>query len=160
MSYVWEHLFPAPHPMPPWELKRWNLQIEESRWFCQFFCQLPDLEYCQRLYFPGYWQYQLCLCLFVIKNERFHIKWEVGNKQTSWIFSDHASGFSASVFSSLYHWIAVWISAKENGTRRQNISQMSIILVSEVGGSSAILLVKMVVITSMMVRFTVRLASK
>ena len=40
------------------------------------------------------------------------------------------------------------------------MSQMSIILVSEVGGSSSILLVKMVVITSMMVRLTVRLASK
>ena len=49
---------------------------------------------------------------------------------------------------------------KAKGTRRQKMSQMSIILVSDVGGSSSILLVKMVVITNMMVRFTVRLASK
>ena len=54
----------------------------------------------------------------------------------------------------------VWTRVKENGTRRQKINQMSIILVSDVGGSSYILLVKMVVITNMMVRFTVRLASK
>ena len=54
----------------------------------------------------------------------------------------------------------VWTRVKENGTRRQKINQMSIILVSDVGGSSSILLVKMVVITNMMVRFTVRLASK
>ena len=40
------------------------------------------------------------------------------------------------------------------GTMRQNISQMSIIFMSELGGSSSILLVKMVVITSMIVRFT------
>ena len=49
---------------------------------------------------------------------------------------------------------------KAKGTRRQKMSQMSIILVSEVGGSSSILLVKMVVITNMMVKFTVTLASK
>ena len=40
------------------------------------------------------------------------------------------------------------------GTRRHPISQMSIIFVSDVEGSSSILLVKMVVITSMMVRLT------
>ena len=40
------------------------------------------------------------------------------------------------------------------GTIRVKISQKSIIFMSEVGGSSSILLVKMVVITSMMVRFT------
>ena len=37
---------------------------------------------------------------------------------------------------------------------------MSIILMSEVGGSPSILLMKMVVITSMVVRFTLRAASK
>ena len=40
------------------------------------------------------------------------------------------------------------------GTIRQKINQMSMNFMSEVGGSSSILLVKMVVITSMMVRFT------
>ena len=40
------------------------------------------------------------------------------------------------------------------GTTKQKINQMSIIFMSEVGGSSSILLVKMVVITNMMVRFT------
>ena len=71
-----------------------------------------------------------------------------------------ASGILESVVSSLWHSIAVWIRVKANGTRRQKMSQMSIILVSDVGGSSSILLVKMVVITSIIVRFTVRLASK
>ena len=61
---------------------------------------------------------------------------------------------------SVLHSMAVWIKVKANGTRRQKINHMSIILVSNVGGSSSTLLVKMVVITSMMVRFTVRLASK
>ena len=42
------------------------------------------------------------------------------------------------------------------GTTRQKISQRSIIFVSEVVGSSSILLVKMMVITRMMVRFTAR----
>ena len=41
-----------------------------------------------------------------------------------------------------------------NGMRRLKMSQASIIFVSEVGGRASILLVKMVVITSMMVRFT------
>ena len=40
------------------------------------------------------------------------------------------------------------------GTIRQKINQMSMNFMSEVGGSSSILLVKMVVITSMMVRLT------
>ena len=43
---------------------------------------------------------------------------------------------------------------------RQKINQMSIIFMSEVGGSSSILLVKMVVITSMMVRFTAMASPK
>ena len=42
--------------------------------------------------------------------------------------------------------MAVWIMEKAEGTpRRQKISQMLIILVTEVGGSFSILLVKMVV---------------
>ena len=39
-------------------------------------------------------------------------------------------------------------------------SQMSIILMSEVGGKPSILLMKMVVMTSMVVRFTLKAASK
>ena len=46
------------------------------------------------------------------------------------------------------------------GTIRVKISQKSIIFMSEVGGSSSILLVKMVVITSMMVRFTAMTSPK
>ena len=42
------------------------------------------------------------------------------------------------------------------GTTRQKIIQRSIIFVSEVVGSSSILLVKMMVITRMMARFTAR----
>ena len=56
--------------------------------------------------------------------------------------------------------MAVWTIVEEKGTKRQTMSQISIILVSDVGGSCSILVVKMVVMTSMMVRFTVRLASK
>ena len=42
--------------------------------------------------------------------------------------------------------IAVWIREKAEGTRRrQKMSQMLSIFVTEVGGSSSILLVKMVV---------------
>ena len=52
------------------------------------------------------------------------------------------------------HSIAVLRMTSRKGTTRQKISQMSIIFMSEVGGSSSILLVKMVVITSIMVRFT------
>ena len=46
------------------------------------------------------------------------------------------------------------------GTIWQRMSQMSIILMSEVGGRLSILLMKMVVITSMVVRFTLNAASK
>ena len=46
------------------------------------------------------------------------------------------------------------------GTSWQKISQMSIIFRKDVRGSFSITLVKMVVITSMFVRFTVRAASK
>merc|ERR1712115_67077 len=46
------------------------------------------------------------------------------------------------------------------GTSWQKTSQMSIILMSEVGGRPSILLMKMVVITSMVVRFTLKAASK
>ena len=40
------------------------------------------------------------------------------------------------------------------------MSQMSIILISEVGGKLSILLMKMVVITNMVVKFTLKAASK
>ena len=40
------------------------------------------------------------------------------------------------------------------------IKQMSIILMSDVGGKLSILLMKMVVITSIVVKFTLRAASK
>ena len=46
------------------------------------------------------------------------------------------------------------------GTIRVKISQKSIIFMSEVGGSSSILLVKMVVITRMIVRFTAKESPK
>ena len=46
------------------------------------------------------------------------------------------------------------------GITKHEISQMSIIFISEVGDSSSILLVKMVVITSMIVRFTAMASPK
>ena len=46
------------------------------------------------------------------------------------------------------------------GTIWHKTSQISIILISEVGGKPSILLIKMVVITSMVVRFTLKAASK
>ena len=65
--------------------------------------------------------------------------------------------------SNTLHWsqfprtsIMVLRTTSVKGTRRHPMSQMSIIFVSDVDGSSSILLVKMVVITSMMVRFTAR----
>ena len=48
----------------------------------------------------------------------------------------------------------------EKGTSWQKINQMSIILISEVTGRPSILLMKMVVITSMVVRLTLNAASK
>ena len=57
-------------------------------------------------------------------------------------------------------WIAVPKMTSRKGTMRQNINQMSIIFMSELGGSSSILLVKMVVITSMIVRFTAMTSPK
>merc|ERR1712001_739506 len=56
------------------------------------------------------------------------------------------------------HSVAVLRMTSRKGTTRQKINQMSIIFMSEVGGSSSILLVKMVVITSMRVRFTANVA--
>ena len=50
--------------------------------------------------------------------------------------------------------IAVLRMTSRKGTIRQKISHMSIIFMLDEGGSSSILLVKMVVITNMMVRFT------
>ena len=63
---------------------------------------------------------------------------------------------SQSWHSQFKHSIAVLKTTSRKGTTRQKISQMSIIFMSEVGGNSSILLVKMVVITNMMVRFTAR----
>ena len=60
----------------------------------------------------------------------------------------------------LLYSMAVRRTTSANGTIWQRTSQMSIILMSEVGGSPSILLMKMVVITSMVVRFTLRAASK
>ena len=55
-------------------------------------------------------------------------------------------GILASVVSSVLNSIGVWIREKAEGTRRrQKMSQMLSIFVTEVGGSSSILLVKMVV---------------
>ena len=56
--------------------------------------------------------------------------------------------------------IAVRRTTSEKGTNWQMISQMSIILESEVGGRLSILLMKMVVITSMVVKLTLKAASK
>ena len=52
------------------------------------------------------------------------------------------------------HSIAVLRLTSRKGITKQQINQMSIIFMSEVGGNSSILLVKMVVITNMIVRFT------
>ena len=56
--------------------------------------------------------------------------------------------------------IAVRRTTSEKGTNWQMISQMSIILESEVGGRPSILLMKMVVITNIVVKFTLKAASK
>ena len=56
--------------------------------------------------------------------------------------------------------IAVRRTTSEKGTNWQMISQMSIILESEVGGRLSILLMKMVVITNIVVKFTLKAASK
>ena len=47
-----------------------------------------------------------------------------------------------------------------NGTSWQNMSQMSIILGKAVWGSFSMTLMKMVVMTNMLVRFTLKAASK
>ena len=65
-----------------------------------------------------------------------------------------------SMFSSLWYSIAVSKTTSTKGKIWQKISQMSIILMSEVGGRLSILLMKMVVITSMVVKFTLKAASK
>ena len=56
--------------------------------------------------------------------------------------------------------MAVRRTTSAKGTIWQRTSQMSIILMSEVGGRPSILLMKMVVITNMVVRFTLKAASK
>ena len=56
--------------------------------------------------------------------------------------------------------IAVRRTTSEKGTNWQMISQMSIILESEVWGRPSILLMKMVVITNIVVKFTLKAASK
>ena len=69
--------------------------------------------------------------------------------------------FSAvSSVSSLRYSIAVRRTTSAKGTSWQKTSQMSIILMFEVGGRLSILLMKMVVITSMVVKLTLKAASK
>ena len=65
-----------------------------------------------------------------------------------------------SVLSGLWYSIAVRSTTSAKGTNWQRINQMSIILMSDVGGKLSILLMKMVVITSIVVKFTLRAASK
>merc|ERR1712020_615515 len=62
--------------------------------------------------------------------------------------------------SSLLYSMAVRRTTSAKGTIWQRTSQMSIILISEVGGKPSILLMKIVVITSMVVKFTLKAASK
>ena len=56
----------------------------------------------------------------------------------------------------LVYSMAVRRTTSQKGTSWHMINQMSIILIAEVGGSPSILLMKMVVITSIVVKFTVR----
>ena len=65
---------------------------------------------------------------------------------------------AVSSLSSLRYSIAVRRTTSAKGTSWQKTSQISIILMSEVGGRLSILLMKMVVITSMVVRFTLSAA--
>ena len=65
-----------------------------------------------------------------------------------------------SVSSFLWYSMAVRRTTSAKGTIWQRTSQMSIILMSEVEGKLSILLMKMVVITNMVVKFTIKAASK
>ena len=65
-----------------------------------------------------------------------------------------------SLWSSLKYSMAVSRTTSEKGTSWQKINQMSIILISDVRGRLSILLMNMVVITSMVVKFTLKAASK
>ena len=65
-----------------------------------------------------------------------------------------------SSLASLWYSIAVRRTTSTKGTSWQKTSQMSIILMSEVGGRLSIFPTKMVVITSMVVKFTLKDASK
>ena len=60
----------------------------------------------------------------------------------------------------LVYSMAVRRTTSQKGTSWHMINQMSIILIAEVGGSPSILLMKIVVMTSIVVKFTVRAASK
>ena len=60
----------------------------------------------------------------------------------------------------LLYSMAVRRTTSQKGTSWHMINQMSIILIAEVGGRPSILLMKMVVITNMVVKFTLNAASK
>ena len=60
----------------------------------------------------------------------------------------------------LVYSMAVRRTTSQKGTSWHMINQMSIILIAEVGGSPSILLMKMVVMTSIVVKFTVRAGKK
>ena len=111
----------------------------------------------------------------VVSRHRLHVPFEQFPAQTSTL--SPAIGSPASFFSppSLFflatfplqmlqlqskHSIVVLKMTSRKGITKQDISQISIIFISEVGGSSSILLVKMVVITSMMVKFTAMASPK
>ena len=68
--------------------------------------------------------------------------------------------YPSSVSQYLQYSMAVRRTTSVKGTSWQKTSQMSIILMSEVGGKPSILLIKMVVKTSMVVKFTLKAASK
>merc|ERR1712012_569420 len=74
----------------------------------------------------------------------------------SWMSSFSKESCSSSLRYSMIVRSTTWA----NGTSWQRINQMSIILMSEVEGKPSILLIKIVVITSMVVRFTLKAASK
>ena len=76
------------------------------------------------------------------------------------ITSIHLDFGTMSSSSVLWYSMAVRRTTSAKGTIWQITSQMSIILTSEVGGRLSILLMKIVVITSIVVRFTLKAASK
>ena len=67
---------------------------------------------------------------------------------------------ASSSVSFLWYSMAVRRMTSVKGTNWHRTSQMSIIFMSEVGGKPSILLIKMMVITSMVVRLTLKAALK